>query len=336
MNFEFPECSALDGASILVTGATGSFGKACIRYMLGNYRLRRLVIFSRDEDKQAHMEMEFPVSKYPMIRYFIGDVRDRDRLEMAMYDIDFVIHAAAMKHVETAEYNPFECIRTNIHGTENVVRAALNANVKRVVMLSTDKATSPINLYGASKLAAEKIMIAANSMRGPEGTSFSVVRYGNVLGSRGSVLQIFQRLIAEGRETLPVTDPDMTRFWITLDQGVKFVLFSLGRMRGGEIFVPKIPSMRIGDLAEAVAEGRKLEIVGIRPGEKMHETLVTRDEARNVVDLGNHFIIKPFLPKWPFPTSFESARPVPGDFEYSSDRNDHWLDRESLLDLMAG
>src|ERR1700761_2259125 len=257
----------LNDKTVLVTGGTGSFGKHFIKTVIANYKPRRLVIFSRDELKQFEMQQEFPHSQYPFIRYFIGDVRDRDRLELAMNGIDFVAHAAAMKQVTTAEYNPFECIRTNVFGAENVVSACLRTGVKRVVALSTDKAANPVNLYGASKLASDKIFVAANNLAGSDGTKFAVVRYGNVFGSRGSVVPFFRKLIADGAESLPITDPRMTRFWITLTQGVNFVLSSMEMMRGGEIYAPKIASTTVTDLATLISPKMQQKVVGIRPGE---------------------------------------------------------------------
>ena len=281
----------LNDRSILITGGTGSFGRRFVSYVLENFKPKRLVVFSRDEQKQFEMEQELPVSQHPQLRYFIGDVRDAERLEAAMRDIEFVVHAAAMKQVTTAEYNPFECVRTNIHGAENIVNAAIRSGVSRVVALSTDKAANPVNLYGATKLASDKIFIAANNMSGEGGARFSVVRYGNVLGSRGSVVPLYQRLIADGAASLPVTDERMTRFWITIDQGVSFVLDNLERMSGGEIFVPKLPSMKIVDLARALAPDCDIKIIGIRAGEKLHEVMVPQDDSRTTLDLGEYFVI---------------------------------------------
>ncbi len=257
----------LSDKAVLVTGGAGSFGRHLVKTVLASHRPKRLIVFSRDEAKQYDMAQDFTEEERKVLRFFIGDVRDRDRLEMAMREIDIVIHAAALKQVPAAEYNPFECIKTNVYGAENVVQAAIRMGVKQVVALSTDKAASPVNLYGASKLASDKIFVAANNLAGSVGTRFSVVRYGNVLGSRGSVVPLFQKLIAEGAKTLPVTDPRMTRFWITLDEGVDFVLSCLPMMRGGEIFVPKIPSMKVVDMATALAPDLPHEVVGIRPGE---------------------------------------------------------------------
>ncbi len=325
---------SLDDASILVTGGTGSFGQALIRTVLARYRPRRIVVFSRDELKQYEMEKKIAAADSQRVRFFIGDVRDVERLELAMREIDVVIHAAALKHVPTAEYNPFECVKTNIHGAENVVMAALRAKVAKIVALSTDKAASPINLYGASKLASDKIFVAANNLAGAQNTRFSVARYGNVLGSRGSVLLYFQELIASGATTLPITHADMTRFWITLQQGVDFVLSSLAMMSGGEVFVPKIPSMKVVDVARALAPDLEHEFIGIRPGEKLHETMVTEDDGRLTLEIGDRYIIEPALAFWSNAHLAErDAKPVAEGFEYSSDRNSEWLDAASLLEL---
>ncbi len=326
----------LDDASVLVTGGTGSFGNAFLRTVLERYRPRRLIVFSRDEQKQYEMQMWLDPAASKSVRFFIGDVRDRDRLEMAMRDIDYVIHAAALKHVPAAEYNPIECINTNVLGAENVVQAAIRVGVRKVVALSTDKAANPINLYGASKLAADKIFVAANHLSGADGTRFSVVRYGNVMGSRGSVIPLFQRLVAEGATKLPITDPRMTRFWITLGQGVDFVLSSLALMHGGEIFVPKIPSMKMIDLANALAPDLEQEVVGIRPGEKLHEVMVPRDDARATVELDDRFIITPSFMRWAADAHWEgAARGVGEDFRYGSDTNDDWLSPDDLHAMLA-
>src|SRR6202789_1569045 len=281
----------LNDKSVLVTGGTGSFGKHFVQTVIDHYHPRRLVIFSRDELKQYEMQQLFPMERYPFMRYFIGDVRDRDRLELAMRDIDYVIHAAALKQVTTAEYNPFECIRTNVFGAENVVYAALRRNVRKVIALSTDKAANPVNLYGASKLASDKIFVAANNLAGADGTKFAVVRYGNVFGSRGSVAPFFKKLAAEGAESLPITDARMTRFWITLTQGVNFVLSSMEMMRGGEIYVPKIPSTTIPDVANLVSPNLKQHVVGIRPGEKLHETMIPADDSHATLELEDRYVI---------------------------------------------
>ena len=331
-----PSPSTLDNLGVLITGGTGSFGRACVRNILANHRPRRLVIFSRDEMKQAEMAEELSIQRHDCLRYFIGDVRDRSRLARAMKGIDVVIHAAAMKIVPTAEYNPFECVRTNIHGAENVVDVSLDAGVKKVIALSTDKAVSPINLYGATKLAAEKIFSAANNLSGAQGTIFSSVRYGNVLGSRGSVVQLFRRLIREGADSLPITDPRMTRFWITLDRGVDLVLSSLGTMRGGEVFVPKIPSMRVADLATAVAPNLPHRVIGIRPGEKLHESLIAEGESLSTLEYQDRYVVYPdFTPWTPALEREPGGKPVPEGFAYSSHTNDDWLDSAKLAKMIA-
>ena len=326
----------LNDKTILVTGGTGSFGQQFIRTVLENFDMRRCIVFSRDEQKHYDMSQTFPVERYPCMRYFIGDVRDVDRLELAMRDVDYVVHAAAMKHVPLAEYNPFECVMTNIHGAENVVKAALRKGVKRVIALSTDKAANPINLYGATKLAADKIFIAANNLAGAGGTEFSVVRYGNVIGSRGSVIPFFRQLIAEDVPHLPITDERMTRFWITLDQGVQFVLSCLRMMRGGEVFVPKIPSMRIVDVARCLAPGKPIEVIGIRPGEKLHEVMVPADEARATLDHGDRYIVLPtFMASPDAVYCAAGATPVKNDFSYASDSNEEWLSGDELTEMVA-
>ncbi len=340
LSFRRFDASALDlsQASVLVTGGTGSFGHAFVKRLLDSSPPRRLVIFSRDEQKQSAMAQELqkthPAS-FSRLRFFVGDVRDASRLEMAMRGVDYVIHAAALKIVPIAEYNPFECVLTNIHGAENVVKAALRTSVKKVVALSTDKAANPINLYGATKLASDKIMVAANNLSWEGGPRFAVVRYGNVLGSRGSVLPYFQELVQRGAKALPITDERMTRFWITLDQGVNFVLSSLEMMKGGEIFVPKIPSMRIVDLAQAVAPHLPHEIVGIRAGEKLHELMITSDDARMTVELDDRYAICPIIPGWSRAhLDARGARPVPEGFCYSSDSNAEWLDGNGMTELI--
>ena len=326
----------LNDKTILVTGGTGSFGQQFIRTILENFDMRRCIVFSRDEQKHYDMSQTFSVERYPCMRYFIGDVRDVDRLELAMRDVDYVVHAAAMKHVPLAEYNPFECVMTNIHGAENVVKAALRKGVKRVIALSTDKAANPINLYGATKLAADKIFIAANNLAGAGGTEFSVVRYGNVIGSRGSVIPFFRQLIAEDMPHLPITDERMTRFWINLDQGVQFVLSCLRMMRGGEVFVPKIPSMRIVDVARCLAPGKPLEVIGIRPGEKLHEVMVPADEARATLDHGDRYVVLPtFMVSPDAVYRAAGATPVKNDFRYASDSNEEWLSGDELTEMVA-
>lgn len=320
----------------MVTGGTGSFGKQFIMTALTRYKPKKVIVYSRDELKQYEMAQIFPEEKYPAIRFLIGDVRDRDRLTLAMREADIVIHAAALKQVPIAEYNPMECLHTNVFGAENVVRAALDAGVKKVIALSTDKAANPINLYGASKLASDKIFVAANNMSGSIGTRFSVVRYGNVVGSRGSVIPFFQKLVDEGAKKIPVTDPRMTRFWITLQQGVDFVLSSLEMMHGGEVFVPRIPSMKITDLADAMAPGVKHEIVGIRPGEKLHETMVPVDDGRRTLKLKDRYIIQPTFAFWSGNQYQKNgADCVPDGFEYSSNANDEWLDGAGLKKLLS-
>ena len=333
MAISLPNGFDLNDKNILVTGGTGSFGRRFVRMVVDRYVPRRLVVFSRDEQKQYEMAAEFEGRP---LRFFIGDVRDPDRLEMAMRDIDYVVHAAALKHISAAEYNPFECIKTNVNGAENVVRAALRNEVKRVIALSTDKAVNPINLYGASKLASDKIFVAANNLSGTAATRFSVARYGNVLGSRGSVVQQFERLLREGADDLPITDERMTRFWITVGQGVEFVLSSLAMMHGGEIFVPKIPSMKIVDLARCMAPDLPLRVIGIRPGEKLHEVLVTADDARTTIELDDRYIVEPAFAFWSRePYVACGARPVADGFRYASDTNNAWLDADSLKRLLA-
>ncbi len=325
----------LDGKSILVTGGTGSFGREFVREALRNHRPARLVVFSRDEQKQYEMAAELSPDEHPALRYFIGDVRDRDRLVRAMYGIDTVVHAAAMKHVPIAEYNPFECIRTNVTGAENVITASIDCGVERVIALSTDKAANPINLYGATKLASDKCFIAANHLAGGRRTRFSVVRYGNVVGSRGSVVVHFRRLAAEGAKVLPITDMRMSRFWITLRRGVRFVLERLDEMRGGELFIPKIKSMKLVDLARTIAPECDLEETGIRPGEKLHEVLLPREEARQTYEFSDHYTVHPTFDWWVREENTveggEEGRPVPDDFEYASDTNPEWLTSDQLL-----
>lgn len=325
--------------TILVTGGTGSFGKAFVKECLTNHDPHKLIIYSRDENKQFHLARElselFP-DLQRKIRFFIGDVRDAARLKMAFREVDYVVHTAALKHVPIAEYNPFECINTNVIGSQNVITAALETDVKKVVALSTDKATNPTNLYGASKLASDKIFVAANNLAGGRDLSFSVVRYGNVIGSRGSVIPFFRELIEQGYDTLPITDDRMTRFWVTLDKGVQFVLSCLEKMTGAEIFVPKIPSMKITDLAKYMGPECKIEIVGIRPGEKLHETMISVDDARNTFDLGDRYVILPAGDSIEqYQSILQGSIRVPDDFSYSSDINDHWLS-ESEFRLMIG
>ncbi|UKJ78178.1 UDP-N-acetylglucosamine 4,6-dehydratase (inverting) [Azospirillum brasilense] len=326
----------LNGQSILVTGGSGSFGKRFVETVLRHASPRRVIVFSRDEFKQYEMQQQLSPEWASTLRFFIGDVRDRERLELAMREVDVCVHAAALKHVPAAEYNPMECIHTNVYGAENVVRAALNTGVKRVIALSTDKAANPVNLYGASKLASDKIFIAANNLSGSLGTRFSVVRYGNVVGSRGSVIPLFRRMIAEGAKSLPVTDDRMTRFWITLQHGVDFVVSCIAMMQGGEIFVPKIPSMRIADLARAMAPDLPHKLVGIRPGEKLHEVMITEDDSRQTFELPDRFVIEPAFAFWTHePYQRLGAKPVPDGFRYASDTNGDWLDGTRLMRLLA-
>jgi UDP-N-acetylglucosamine 4,6-dehydratase len=319
--------------SILITGGTGSFGRQCVKTILERYEPKKLIIYSRDELKQFEMEQRFHDR---CMRYFIGDVRDRDRLIQAMNGVDFVVHAAALKQVPAAEYNPMECIKTNIHGAENVIHAALANEVEKVIALSTDKAANPINLYGATKLVSDKLFVAANNIAGGHRTRFSAVRYGNVLGSRGSVVPFFQKRIADGCDYLPITHPEMTRFWITLQQGVDFVLKSFERMHGGEIFVPKIPSVNVVDLATAMAPGMKQKIVGIRPGEKLHETMCPADDSHLTLEFEHHFVIKPTI-QFSAPSDFstsrlgETGKPVPHGFAYHSGKNSHFLSIDEIL-----
>lgn len=330
-----PKKLDLTGAHILVTGGTGSFGQKFIEQLLHQHKPARVIVFSRDELKQYEMAQRLPIKDFPAIRYFIGDVRDRDRLKLAMKGVDIVVHAAAMKHVPIAEYNPMECIRTNIDGAENVVMAALACKVKKVVALSTDKAANPINLYGASKLASDKIFVAANNLSAGDGPAFSVVRYGNVIGSRGSVVPLFQKLIDSGAKKLPITDTRMTRFWITLEQGVNFVLSSMEMMQGGEIFVPKIPSMRMTDLAKSMAPDIEFDVVGIRPGEKLHEVMIPADSGRSTIQLDDRYIIKPDFTFWD-DNHYKSQEKgnVPEDFAYASDNNTEWLDLGGLQKML--
>jgi UDP-N-acetylglucosamine 4,6-dehydratase len=328
----------LDERSILVTGGTGSFGKAFVREVLRRHAPRRLVVFSRDEQKQYRMAQELPPAEHPCLRYFIGDVRDPQRLRRAMDGVDYVVHAAAMKHVPIAEYNPFECIRTNVGGAENVINAAIDCGVRKVIALSTDKAANPINLYGATKLASDKCFVAANHLAASSETRFGVVRYGNVIGSRGSVVEYFQQLVADGARTLPITDKRMTRFFITLKQGVAFVLERLEAMQGGELFIPKIPSMRIVDLARAIGPDCDHDYIGIRPGEKLHEVLLPYDEARNTLEFPGHFTVYPQVSRWAstaeVPEHGQQGKCVNKDFHYWSKDNEPYLTGDELLGLL--
>ena len=321
-----------DNKVVLVTGGTGSFGKKFTEIVLARYRPKKLIIFSRDEHKQYEMAQQFPDTKYGCIRYFIGDVRDKERLRRAFHEVDYVIHAAALKQVPAAEYNPFEAVKTNIMGAQNVINVAIDLGVKKVIALSTDKAANPINLYGATKLCSDKLFIAGNSYVGVDHTIMSVVRYGNVMGSRGSVVPFFLQQRQTG--VLPITDPRMTRFWITLEQGVNFILDCLNRMVGGELFVPKLPTMNIKDLAMAVAPECRLEIVGIRPGEKLHEVMVPRDDARRTLDFGNYYVIQPDFRFFEHRFKSGEGKPVPEDFEYNSGTNDRWLTIEELKEMI--
>ena len=319
---------SLTGKSVLITGGTGSFGKAFVKRALETLNPRRLVVFSRDELKQYEMAQLFPQAE---MRYFIGDVRDEARLRRALDGVEVVVHAAALKHVPIAEYNPFEAIKTNVMGAENVINVAIDQGIERVIALSTDKAANPINLYGATKLCSDKLFVAGNAYSGAKKTRFSVVRYGNVVGSRGSVIPFFLARRKSG--LLPITDPRMTRFWITLQQGVDFVINCLERMHGGEIFVPKIPSMNIMDLTSALAPECKTEVVGIRPGEKLHEVMVPEDDSRTTVELLDRFVIRPAF-DWFNQSHYPEGKPVPDGFSYSSDKNDRWLTRTDLLKMI--
>lgn len=326
-----------DGKDILITGGTGSFGKKYTEILLANYKPNRIVIYSRDEQKHYQMAQTF---NQKCMRYFVGDVRDEKRLKTAMSGIDFVIHAAAMKHVPIAEYNPMECIKTNINGAQNVINAAFEEGVKKVIALSTDKACNPINLYGATKLASDKLFIAANNIAGTKETRFSVVRYGNVVGSNGSVVPLFKKLIEQGASELPITDERMTRFWITLEQGVKFVLKNFSRMQGGELFIPKIPSMKMTDLAKAMAPNLGIKIIGIRPGEKLHEVMIGKDDAIHTYEFSDHFVITPsitFLTHPDFSVNLigEKGEKIKGEFEYSSDKNTQWLDENGINEMIG-
>lgn len=322
--------------SILITGGTGSFGKQCTKLILEKYNPKKVIIFSRDELKQFEMQQEF---HSPTMRYFLGDVRDAERMKQATRGVDFIIHAAALKQVPAAEYNPMECIKTNITGAQNVINASLENNVDKVIALSTDKAANPINLYGATKLVSDKLFVAANNLAGGHNTRFSVVRYGNVVGSRGSVVPFFKSLLANGTEELPITHTDMTRFWITLPQGVEFVLKAFERMQGGEIFVPKIPSSRITDLAKALAPEKAIKIIGIRPGEKLHEIMCPADDSHLTLEFHDHYVIQPSITfftqvDYRMNRLAEQGKPVPQGFEYNSGTNPHMLTVEELKGLI--
>ena len=325
----------LSGKSILITGGTGSFGKAFVKTVLEKWPdIKRLVVFSRDEQKQFQMAQDYPHDKYPMVRFFIGDIRDYERLKSALKGINIVVHAAAMKHVPIAEYNPMECVKTNIIGAENLINACLEADVENVVALSTDKAAAPINLYGATKLVSDKLFIAANNIKGAKDIKFSVVRYGNVMGSNGSVIPFFLKKKKEG--VLPITDSSMTRFNISLRDGVEMVLFALENAWGGELFVPKIPSYRITDVAMAIGPECNHPIVGIRPGEKIHEEMITRSDSFSTYDLGNYYAILPQVPVWNLEKFLGHFKPVkvPEGFSYSSGSNSEWLSVEDLRKLI--
>lgn len=325
----------LTGKSILITGGTGSFGKTFVKIILKKYpKLKRLVIYSRDELKQFEMSQQYPLSKYSQIRFFIGDVRDKQRLRRALENIDIVVHAAALKQVPACEYNPFEAIKTNILGAQNVIENCIDLNINKVVALSTDKAAAPINLYGATKLCSDRLFITANYYKGNRDIKFSIVRYGNVMGSRGSVIPFFQKKSKDG--VIPITDKKMTRFNITLEDGVNLVLYALRNMWGGEIFVPKIPSYRIMDIAEAVAPGCKIETVGIRPGEKLHEEMITETDAINTLEFENYYVILPSMELWDvdnFRKAF-NGKNCPAGFSYGSGKNNEWLTVEQIRDLI--
>jgi UDP-N-acetylglucosamine 4,6-dehydratase/5-epimerase len=319
----------LTGKTILVTGGTGSFGQKFISKVLEK-NINKVIVFSRDELKQFEMSKEYMDER---IRFFLGDVRDQERLYRAFDGVDIVIHAAALKQIGACEYNPFEAVKTNIHGAQNVIEAALNCNVKRVIALSTDKAVSPTNLYGATKLVSDKLFIAANTYAGKKDIRFAVVRYGNVVGSRGSVVPYFKKLKKTGK--IPITDERMTRFWITLDQGVQFVLDNLKRMRGGEIFVPKIPSIKITDLAKAIAPQCDIEFIGIRPGEKLHEAMITEDDSRHTVEYNDYYVIHPEFTWWD-KDYIKDGKPLPEGFSYTSDKNEHWLTIDDITKSLYG
>ncbi len=331
--------SFLDNKTILITGGTGSFGKTFVRYVLSHYKPKKVIILSRDEFKQWQMSKEFPEDRFPQLRFFLGDIRDKDRLRLAFDGVDYVVHAAALKHVPILEYNPFEAVKTNIIGAQNIIETAIERGVKKVIALSTDKAVNPVNLYGATKLTMEKLFIAGNAYAGAKDTSFAIVRYGNVVGSRGSVVQLFLKLISEGCRELPITDTRMTRFWITLEEGVRLVLFALESSQGGEVFVPKIPSVRVVDLAKALCPDCSYKIIGIRPGEKLHESLIAEDEARDVRLVKHkekeYFVI---LPQFSFETRalevWEDYPKMQEGFFYRSDKNDWWLAGEELKEFL--
>lgn len=324
----------LNGKSILITGGTGSFGRKCVEIILKRFTPEKLIIFSRDELKQFEMSQIFSEQKFPCLRYFLGDVRDIDRLRRAFDGVDYIIHAAALKQVPAAERNPFEVVKTNIIGAENVINAAIDREVKKIIALSTDKAANPVNLYGATKLCSDKLFIAGNSYSGLHGTRFAVVRYGNVIGSRGSVIPFFRKMRETG--VIPITDPHMTRFWIALEQGVDFVLKCFELMEGGEIFVPKIPSMSIIDLAKTIAPECRQEIIGVRHGEKIHEVMITQDDARHTLEFENYYVIEPEFKWWVNDKQIANGgKPVRKGFTYASDTNDKWLTVEELRNMVS-
>jgi len=328
----------LNNKSILITGGTGSFGHKCVEVILKKYKPKKLVILSRDELKQYEMSQRFSDKKYPCIRYFIGDVRDVERIKRACADINIIIHAAAMKHVTTSEYNPTECIATNIQGANNIIDAAIYNNVEKVIAISTDKAANPINLYGATKLCSDKLFVSANNLSGAHKTRFSIVRYGNVIGSRGSVVPYFKSLLEKGETKLPLTHLEMTRFSITLDEGVSFVLNTIDCMSGGEIFIPKLPSFKILDLISAMAGKDNYYIVGIRPGEKLHEVMIPMEESLNCINAGSFYVIQPMFSWWDKNVLkdkiFKKSKAVDMSFEYSSDTNEDWMTELDLKELL--
>ena len=328
----------LSGKTVLITGGTGSFGKMFVKTILQKYpTIKKIIIFSRDEYKQFVMQnMPEYLPYIDKMRFFIGDVREKDRLMRAFENVDIVIHAAALKQVPTCEYNPFEAIKTNVLGAQNIIDAAIDRGVQKVVALSTDKACAPINLYGATKLCSDKLFIAGNSYCGAKQTRFSVVRYGNVAGSRGSVIPFFQKLINEGAKELPITDVNMTRFWLKLEQAVDMVLKAIETMQGGELYVKKIPSMRMIDLAQAIAPNLQIKEIGIRPGEKLHEQMITREDARNTIDMGDFYIILPEIDMEHIKYKYPNSKPVASDFEYHSGNNDRWLSIEEMKELIEG
>ena len=339
MTYKYRDECDLNGKTVLVTGGTGSFGKSFVSYLLKAHNPKKIIIYSRDEDKQYHLHNKltanFPDEKTSKIRYFIGDVRDLARLSLATRDVDILVHAAAMKHVPTAEYNPFECVKTNINGAENIVQASLASGIEKVIALSTDKAVNPINLYGATKLASDKIFVAANHMSGSLPTKFSNVRYGNVIGSRGSVIPYFSKLIREGATELPITHSEMTRFWISIHQGISFVLSCMSVMEGGETFVPKIPSMKMTDVARVMAPHLSHKIIGLRPGEKLHETMVAADDAQHTYDFQDRFVILPSIKFYDREYGYlKAAKAVDDFFTYASNTNEEWLSDEQFTDLV--